>query len=67
MHVNGDRDASGGCQQRVACWVPGFARSKWGSLEGVDTQARSTVENKCLFEQENCCAIVSFFLKTFKT
>jgi hypothetical protein len=46
--------------------VPGFARSKWGSLEGVDTQARSTVENKCLFEQGHCCAVLNFSLKTLK-
>ena len=51
---------------RVSSWLPGFARCQWGSCEGAETQARSTVENKCLFEERYCYVALNFSLKIFK-
>jgi hypothetical protein len=50
----------------VSRWLPGYAGCQWGNGERVDTQARSTVENKCLFEQGHCCVALNFSLKLLK-
>jgi hypothetical protein len=52
---------------RVSSWLPGFARCQWDSCEGADTQAPSTVENKCLFEERYCYVALNCSLRNLKT